>query len=186
MSLKNVYHLRKVADASSKPCLICYKQSSSVLITPDNKDYFYVCPSHLKDKAFCSPIVDEAAAAAKKKQEALDEEIELVKKEYEEKLKSKRSKKKKDKEKEKDKDDGKKKEEDEEKKAEKERDDKIESLTSKDSVTSSKIETPRIYALNKQFYQMRNERYRNAEVAKRNQQRLKSPNAFPSVPAGDL
>lgn len=37
MSLTNVYHLRLVADTSAKACLICYKPSTSVMITPDNK-----------------------------------------------------------------------------------------------------------------------------------------------------
>jgi hypothetical protein len=40
--LTNVYHLRRVADTSSKACLICYKPSTSVLITPDNKVREYV------------------------------------------------------------------------------------------------------------------------------------------------
>lgn len=33
----NVYTHRKVADTSSKPCDICYKTSTSVLVVPDNK-----------------------------------------------------------------------------------------------------------------------------------------------------
>lgn len=37
MSLTNVYHVRRVADTSAKACLICYKPSTSVMITPDNK-----------------------------------------------------------------------------------------------------------------------------------------------------
>lgn len=37
MALVNVWHLRKVAEASAKPCDICYKSTTSVLITPDNK-----------------------------------------------------------------------------------------------------------------------------------------------------
>lgn len=36
-SFPNVYHHRKVAEASAKACDICYKPSTSVLITPDNK-----------------------------------------------------------------------------------------------------------------------------------------------------
>jgi hypothetical protein len=36
-ALVNVWHLRKVAEASAKPCDICYKPTTSVLITPDNK-----------------------------------------------------------------------------------------------------------------------------------------------------
>ncbi|KAL8984205.1 MAG: hypothetical protein Q9177_004766 [Variospora cf. flavescens] len=100
--LQNVWHLRKVAEPSAKPCDICFKPTTSVLITPDQKDHFYICPGHLKDKGFCSPIVDEAEVAAKKKREELDGEIELIKKEYEEKLK-KRKKSKDSKQKEKDK-----------------------------------------------------------------------------------
>ena len=37
MALVNVWHLRRVAEASAKPCDICYKPTTSVLITPDNK-----------------------------------------------------------------------------------------------------------------------------------------------------
>lgn len=56
------------------------------------QDFFYVCPSHLKDKHFCSPIVDAEDQAAKKKQEAMAQEIEKVKKEYEEKQQRKKQK----------------------------------------------------------------------------------------------
>lgn len=50
-----------------------------------------MCPSHLKDRGFCTPIVDQAAADAKKKKE-LEDEIERVKKEYEEKQRKKKEK----------------------------------------------------------------------------------------------
>ena len=94
------------------------------------QDYFYICPGHLKDRGFASPIVNEADVAARKKKEELDREIELIKKEYEEKMKSKKSKKDKKGESEKDmeKDNTKaeeKKTNDEEAKAEQERDDKV-------------------------------------------------------------
>ncbi|MCJ1392230.1 hypothetical protein MMC18_005097 [Xylographa bjoerkii] len=93
MALSNIWHLRTVAESSSKPCYVCYKPTVSVLITPDNKDFFYACRGHLKDRGFCSPVIDEAA----KKKEELDREIELVKKDYEEKLaKKKKAKDKKD------------------------------------------------------------------------------------------
>ncbi|KAL8899067.1 MAG: hypothetical protein Q9207_006384 [Kuettlingeria erythrocarpa] len=128
--LQNVWHLRKVADASAKPCDICYKPTTSVLITPDQKDHFYICPGHLKDKGFCTPLVDEAEVAARKKKEELDREIELIKKEYEERLKKgKKSKdsKQKGKEKEEVRDDkaGSSKDDEDDKKAEKEKDDKV-------------------------------------------------------------
>ncbi len=140
MALVNVWHLRKVADASSKPCDICYKPTTGVLITPDNKvrpaesalrstnplqDYFYVCPGHLKDKGLATPIIDEAEAAAKKKKEEMDLEIEIIKKEYEEKMKSKsKGKGKEDKSKNNGKDDTSK-DHDDDKKAEREKDAKV-------------------------------------------------------------
>lgn len=136
MSLQNVWHLRRVADTAARACYICHKPSSSVLITPDNKDFFYVCPVHLKDRNFCSAIVDAEEQEAKRKQEAMAAEIEKVKKEYEEKQRRKKEKSK-EKEKEKEKTDGKdedkkkdeqkstKEEEKDTKADEKERDDKV-------------------------------------------------------------
>ncbi|KAM0803223.1 VPS4-associated protein 1 [Usnea florida] len=190
MSLVNVWHLRRVAEASAKPCDICYKPTTSVLITPDNKDYFYVCPGHLKDRGFCTPVVDEAEAAAKKKKEEMDREIELIKKEYEEKKKKKKSKDKKGKDK--DADTGKDREKDNESKgdiddenAEKEKDAKIKAVASKGS-SSIADDIPRIYALQKVFYQKRLDRIRSVELAKRNRERLKSPSLFPSVPTDDI
>ncbi|KMP08412.1 hypothetical protein CIRG_08093 [Coccidioides immitis RMSCC 2394] len=35
--IPNRWHLRRVADSAARSCYICYKPSSSVLITPDNK-----------------------------------------------------------------------------------------------------------------------------------------------------
>lgn len=82
-----------------------------------------MCPGHLKDRGFCSPIIDEAEAVAKRKKEEMDREIELIKKEYDEKVKKKKIKDKKSKEKE----DEKKKEEEEAKQAEQEKNEKVSS-----------------------------------------------------------
>ncbi|PIG88342.1 hypothetical protein AARAC_001377 [Aspergillus arachidicola] len=136
---QNIYHLRRVADTAAKACYVCHKPSSSVMITPDNKDFFYVCPVHLKDRHFCSPIVDTEAEEKKKKEEALAKEIE-----------------------------------------------KIESLKNSAQSTSTSDDGPRIFALHKNFYQMRIDRLRNLEAAKRNRQRLQDPSFFPSVPSGGL
>ena len=136
----NVYHLRTVAETSSKPCLVCYKPTCKVLITPNNKvglqwcdqfekavpgatcanscvtqDFFYTCVGHLSDAGFASPVVDAEAEAAKKKKELMDKEIEKVKQEYEERQRLKKSKKK-------SKDDDK---DQDNSKAEKERDEKV-------------------------------------------------------------
>jgi outer membrane biosynthesis protein TonB len=186
-AMENIWNHRRVAETAAKSCMVCYKPSTSVLITPDNKDFFYICPSHLKDRNFAVPTDDEAKAMAdKKKKEDLDREIEAVKKEFEEKMKKKQQKKdKKDKDK-----DAKDKEKDDKKsdKDEQERDDKIKALTDKSEASSTaKAGTddgPRVFRLQKHFYNMRLEKMRNAEAAKRNLQRLKNPSLFPSVPSG--
>lgn len=104
------------------------------MLTENLKDFFYVCPIHLKDRGFCSPIVDAEQEAAKKKEEALAREIEKVKQEYEEKQKKKKGKEKskdndkdkaKDNNEEKDKDSKKTGKEDDSKTAEKEKNDKV-------------------------------------------------------------
>ncbi|TVY92240.1 UPF0589 protein [Lachnellula willkommii] len=173
-SFPNIYTHRKVANTASKSCEICYKPSTSVLVTPESKDFFYVCPGHLKDRGFCSPIIDEAAVAAKKKKE-MEAEVERVKQEFEEKLK-KRKEKEKEKEKEKSNDKDKDKKDD--------KDEKPEEKEKSDEVTTAPDEEPRIFALKKSFYQQRIDKKRSAEVAKRNRERLQNPNLFPQVPKG--
>lgn len=119
MSFPNLYTHRKVAETKAKSCDICYRLSTSVLITPDNKDFFYICLSHLKEPAYCTPKIDTEAIEARKKKE-LEEEVERVKKEYEEKQKKKKEKgKEAEKEKEKDKKDDEKSKDKDEKKEEK-------------------------------------------------------------------
>ena len=133
----NEYHLRTVAEASSKSCMIDFKPTTKVLITPDNKvgatkkiklrtqnanhlkDFFYICTSHLQDRGFATPKVDPKLEAEKRDREALQKEIELVKKEFEEKQK-KKGKKKEDKKEDKKENEG---------EAEKERDDKVNSVS---------------------------------------------------------
>lgn len=46
MSLVNIWHLRKVAEASARPCDICYKLTSAVFITPDNQVIYDSVPSY--------------------------------------------------------------------------------------------------------------------------------------------
>ncbi|KAI0874231.1 DUF1742-domain-containing protein [Hypoxylon argillaceum] len=181
-SLPNTWHHRKVADTSAKGCEICFKPSTSVLITPDKQDFFYVCPAHLKDRGFCSPILDHEAIAAAKKKKEMDEEVERLKKEYEEKQRKKKEKeaeKEKEKEKEKDKKDGTSKNEPKDDKKESTTDDK-DKLKEKSQVDAE--EEPRVFALQRTFYQRRLDRKRQAEIAKRNRERLNNPNFFPSVP----
>lgn len=90
------------------------------------QDYFYVCPIHLKDRHFCSPIINAEEEEAKKKAQAMEQEIEKVKKEYEERQKKKKDKKDKNKDDSKDaSENDSNKKADSDKKEEKERDDKV-------------------------------------------------------------
>ncbi|OHE92165.1 hypothetical protein CORC01_12510 [Colletotrichum orchidophilum] len=153
MSFSNIYTHRKVAETAAKGCDVCYRATSSVLVAPENKDFFYVCPSHLKDKNFCSPIIDKEAIEAKKKK-ALDDEVERVKKEYEEKQKKKKKEEEeKDKEKDKDKDKGKGKDEEKTDGDKKEDEAKASSSTSRlggaNTPTPAPEDEPRVFALHK-------------------------------------
>ena len=98
-----------------------------------NQDFFYVCPAHLQDRHFCSPIVDTEGDAARLKEETMTKEIEKVKKEYQEKQQRKKEREKSNKDDkdeknaEKEKNDGESKDKDKDSKAndEKEKDDKV-------------------------------------------------------------
>ncbi|KAJ3495290.1 hypothetical protein NLG97_g3501 [Lecanicillium saksenae] len=167
----NLYNHRKVAEASAKACDICYKMSTSVLITPDSKDFFYVCAVHLKDRYFCTPKIDEEAAKAKRERE-LDAEKEKLKKEYEEKQRRKKENEeasKKDKDKDDKKKDDKKDDKDDEQDAKKDGKDESEEET--------KTEEPRVFELKTTFYQQRLQRKRQAEAAKRDRERVSQPEA---------
>lgn len=185
MSFPNVYMHRKVAEGAAKGCEVCYKPSTSVLITPENKDFFYICASHLKERGFCTPIIDKVAEEAKKKKQEeekerlMKEEVDRVKKEYEEKKKKKEDDKKKD---DKDKD-----KEEKEKEKGKEKDEKTEKSDedgkSGDSKTEdTQNEAPRVFALQKFVYQQRLDKKRQIDLARKTRERMANPDFFPSVP----
>ncbi|KAH0613110.1 uncharacterized protein H6S33_009490 [Morchella sextelata] len=181
----NLYHLRKVAESAAKPCMVCYKPTTSVLVTPDKKDFFYVCPSHTKDRGFASAVVDPEPTPEeldRKRKEAeermLAEEIERVKKEYEENQRKKKEKDEGEKEKEKEKDEEKDKKENEEKEKGKGK------KETSPPVEPKKAEEPRIFTLHKTIFDSRMRRWKQQQISKLNQERLRS-SAFPSVPKGD-
>jgi len=157
--VENLYHHRRVAETGAKSCFICYKPSSSVLITPDSRDYFYICASHLKDRNFALPDADEVKSLEeRRKKEELDREVEAVKREFEEKMRKKREKRrgKSGKSGDEEKKDGKqadkdkKEEEQSDEKDEKEKEEKIKALTEKKTSEGSKdAEGPRIFRLQK-------------------------------------
>lgn len=178
MAFPNIYMHRKVGDSSAKGCEICFKSSTSVLITPENKDFFYVCPGHLTDRGFCSPIIDHAAIEAKKKEDAallekqINEEKERLKKEYEAKKggKTDTDKASSDKSTEKNVAKG----EANKQTKEDEKEEKQESAPA--------VEEPRVFSLHRNFFQGRLEKKRQLEMAKRNRERMANPSFFPSVP----
>lgn len=187
MATKNFYHRRLVAEASSKACWICFKSTSTVLITVEQDDWFHICPGHLKDRKFAIPK-DEEDLAEKKRKEELEKEIELVKKEFEEKARKKADKrKKKDEEKEgKKKDDAKESEKKQDESDEKEKEEKLRELETKKEPEKATVEGPRVFELQKNFWQMRLQKKRDVEAAKKNRERLRNPATFPSVPSGNL
>lgn len=52
----NKYQVRLVASSDSKPCIICYKPATTVLLAEGNGDFFYTCQQHLKDEQFANSI----------------------------------------------------------------------------------------------------------------------------------
>ena len=197
MSLQNLYHKRLAAKSSS--CTICFSPTTTVLTTPDSRDWFYVCPSHLKNSNYATPVDDASTSKdAPITDEELQKEIEAVKKEYAEKLK-KRSKKKKDGKKKEEKKDGKKVKDDDDdglldqddKNDEEERDVKIRSLEEKQKEAKEKEkkdgeEGPRIFTLNRQTFNSRVAKLQAAAMAKKRQEQFKNPGFFPAVPKGGL
>ncbi|KAM9928688.1 hypothetical protein OXX59_001695 [Metschnikowia pulcherrima] len=71
----NDYRCRQVSEADSKPCNICYKPSSTVLLASNKADHFFVCPSHLKDKSFALPEHSEAYTELIQEKSRLENEI---------------------------------------------------------------------------------------------------------------
>lgn len=71
----NTYTSRLVASSNSKACSICYKPTTTVLVSSNNADFFYICSSHLKDKAFAEPIHLEDYTALKKELNELESQI---------------------------------------------------------------------------------------------------------------
>lgn len=185
MGSKNLYHRRLVADSGARACFVCYRPSSTVLITPEQDDWFHVCPGHLTDRKFAIPQ-DEKDIAETKRQEELEKEIAAVKEEFVEKMRKKLARRKQ-KEYEKDgKAEDKKDEKKEDEKEEQEQDAKLKELEKKKEAPKPTVEGPRIFVLDKSFWQMRVQKKRDAENARRQRERMKAPGAFPAVPSGDF
>jgi hypothetical protein len=181
---KNLYHRRLVADSAAKACWICFKPSATVLATPEPYDYFYICPGHLKDPNFAI-AKDAEDLAEKKRQEAVEKEIEAVKREFEEKMRKKLDRRK---QKEYEKQSGEvdtskdaKKEDEDDEKA---KDAKVKELEKKKEGDKTKVDGPRIFELQKCFWQMRQQKKRDTDMAKMNKRRYELSD-MPNVPDND-
>lgn len=85
---ENRYFKRLVAEKDAKPCSMCYRSTATVLTTVANQDFFYICPSHLKDPTFAEVDSDESARIEAQRMEAeVAEESEKIVREFEERAK---------------------------------------------------------------------------------------------------
>ncbi|TFK29218.1 DUF1742-domain-containing protein [Coprinopsis marcescibilis] len=179
MSFANIYYKRAVA--TPKACYVCYRPTTTVLATINTLDFLYTCPSHLTDTNFASRIPDENTA--KPGPSVSPEEIDKIKKEWEEKQKMKEEKEKekaknaeKDKEKEKSKaDDGGESSKAGSKSA-------LPEATSPGATTPAKPVHER-YSLHRDFYAMRQSEHRKRRQAA--QARELAPR-LPGAPTGAI
>lgn len=71
----NEYQKRLVSESDSKACNVCYKPTCTVLLASNQVDFFYVCPSHLKDVSFCSALHPEAYTKLLEERKALEKQV---------------------------------------------------------------------------------------------------------------
>lgn len=56
--LINNYFSKHVFEKDSKPCVVCYRSTTHVLIVDSKLDHLYVCQSHMKDAGFATPLLN--------------------------------------------------------------------------------------------------------------------------------
>lgn len=71
----NSYATKKVADSDAKPCTICYKPATTVLLNDNKMDFFYTCDLHLQDEHFATPLPNEEHAELVKSREELEKNL---------------------------------------------------------------------------------------------------------------
>ncbi|KAL9058549.1 MAG: hypothetical protein Q9162_001704 [Coniocarpon cinnabarinum] len=208
--LPNLYHRRLVAATNQKPCYICHKPSATVLITPDFRDFFYVCAGHLKDSGFATPqdvapsqsgensnSADSDEQKKKARDDELQKEIDKVVKEYQDRVKRRKERKKQKKKKEvKDDDDDFSSDGEGEAEAKDTKVKELEAQKSSPGATGEGTrgkeggppaeEGPRVFILNRAVFDMRMRRIKEAQMAKRRQESMKSGTFWPTVPTGEL
>ncbi|CUM64417.1 uncharacterized protein PRCAT00002020001 [Priceomyces carsonii] len=83
MSFPNDYVVRLVAESSAKSCLICYKPTTTVLVSQNKSDFFYICRGHLSDKGFCEVIYPQEYQELQIERQKLKGQLEEKRKEME-------------------------------------------------------------------------------------------------------
>lgn len=84
MVFPNEYNVKQVAAGDSKSCVICYKPSSTVLLSSNKADFFYVCPVHLQDDHFAVPVKPENYESLLKLKTELGLKVETLERQLEE------------------------------------------------------------------------------------------------------
>lgn len=184
----NDYTLRLVADSDQKPCFICYKPTTSVLLSLNSIDFLYTCPPHLKDPLFATPALldDYNTLLTKKKDletklEKLNKEKELNKPYIWNKLSTYWDKSEKNKEKPKD--------------GEAAPTDKYNQILADISTTQSELTTLSLeisnfkfkkFTLDKLFYKARITNYHNKKQGKVKVEKISKAGFFPSAPKTSL
>lgn len=191
----NEYLSRLVGDSDSKACTVCYKPTTTVLLASNKADFFYICPFHLKDDSFGTPIHPESYTklllerqALEKKMEAADRKAELNKPYSWNKIMNTIGWSKDDKKD--DKDDNK-----DDKKDEKKSIDSYKALVAEATVLKNELSTLnetianfkfKNYKLNKDIYRMRVNGLLQAKAKARRQQEMQNPSFFPSAPSNNI
>lgn len=186
----NHYHSRLVAEKDSKACTLCYKPTTSVLISQNKVDFFYVCPLHLKDEHFSSPIQPDEYKELQTKKEELGRRIEDCRKRVERlkpyawnflssMLGSKKAEGR-DQDKDKDKDTEKNKDKETHESAKQD----LKRLEGELNEINSGISNYKFkdYTLNKDIYRMRTQNYAQSKIRAKKRQEMHKPGFFPSAP----
>ncbi|CUM56075.1 uncharacterized protein AC631_01456 [Debaryomyces fabryi] len=188
----NHYHARLVAEKDSKACTLCFKPTTTVLISQNKVDFFYVCPLHLKDEHFSSPIHPDEYKELETKKGELGRKIEESRKRVE-RLKPYTwnflssmlgSKKAEGTDQDKDKDKDKDTEKDKGKESYESAKQDLKGLEGELNEINSGISNYKFkdYTLNKDIYRMRTQNYVQSKVRAKKQQEMHKPGFFPSTP----
>ncbi|ODV80268.1 DUF1742-domain-containing protein [Suhomyces tanzawaensis NRRL Y-17324] len=79
----NNYLVKRVAESDARACVICFKPASTVLLSENKVDFFYVCAPHLKDSQFATSVKPDDYTELVKKKAELESKVALLKQQAE-------------------------------------------------------------------------------------------------------